>query len=240
MKIYPACDIKDGKCVRLRQGRYDDVTIFSDSPLDIALKWESMGAQYIHLVDLDGAKSGKSQNYDIIVEIANKVKVPVQIGGGIRNMQNISDYLSNGVARVILGTSAVKNPELVRESVSKYGERIAVGIDAKDGMVAIQGWEEVSEFPAIEFAKAMCKLGVKTIIYTDIATDGMLQGPNITAMSEMADAVDADIIASGGVTTIDDIRKLLDCGVEGAIIGKALYTDNIDLSDAIAVAKGEN
>ncbi len=233
MRIYPAIDIIDGACVRLVQGDYSQKTKFNDSPLEVAKKWEALGGEFIHIVDLDGAKSGKMPNFELIKNIAQSVGVPIEVGGGIRDMNAIEKYLENGVERVILGTSALSKPELVKEAVLKYGDRIAVGIDAKDGMVAVNGWEEVSERNAIEMAKEMEQLGVKYIIYTDIATDGMLKGPNLDAMREMVNAVSVNIIASGGVTTIEDIEALKKVGVEGAIIGKALYTDRIDLKEAI-------
>ncbi len=233
MTIYPAIDIIDGKCVRLVQGDYSQKTTFSDSPLDVAKKWRSMGGEFIHLVDLDGAKSGDTPNFELVTRIAKALDIPVEIGGGIRNMETVDKYLQNGVFRVIIGTAAVKNPEFVREAVEKYDDRIVVGIDAKDGMAAISGWEDVSEAPALELAKRMRDYGVKSIIYTDIATDGMLGGPNIEAMREMKNNVDVEIIASGGVSSIDDVRKLKETGVEGAIIGKALYTGDIDLKLAI-------
>ena len=233
MTIYPAIDIIDGKCVRLVQGDYSQKTTFSDSPLDVAKKWRLMGGEFIHMVDLDGAKSGNTPNFELVTRIAKTLDIPVEIGGGIRNMETVDKYLQNGVFRVIIGTAAVKNPEFVREAVEKYDDRIAVGIDAKDGMAAISGWEDVSEAPALELAKRMRDYGVKSIIYTDIATDGMLGGPNIEAMREMKNNVDVEIIASGGVSSIDDVRKLKETGVEGAIIGKALYTGDIDLKLAI-------
>lgn len=233
MTIYPAIDIIDGKCVRLVQGDYSQKTTFSDSPLDVAKKWRSLGGEFIHLVDLDGAKSGDTPNFELVTRIAKALDIPVEIGGGIRNMETVDKYLQNGVFRVIIGTAAVKNPEFVREAVEKYDDRIVVGIDAKDGMAAISGWEDVSEAPALELAKRMRDYGVKSIIYTDIATDGMLGGPNIEAMREMKNNVDVEIIASGGVSSIDDVRKLKETGVEGAIIGKALYTGDIDLKLAI-------
>ena len=233
MRIYPAIDIIDGACVRLVQGDYSQKTKFNDSPLDVAKKWETLGGEFIHIVDLDGAKSGTMPNFELIKNIAQALSVPIEVGGGIRDMEAIEKYLENGVSRVILGTSALSKPELVKEAVLIYGDRIAVGIDAKNGMVAVNGWEEVSERNAIEMAKEMELLGVKYIIYTDIATDGMLNGPNLEAMKEMVNAVSVNIIASGGVTTTQDIEDLKKVGVEGAIIGKALYTERIDLKEAI-------
>ena len=238
MIIYPAIDMKDGNCVRLRQGKFDDVTVFCDDPLEVAKKWERLGAEFIHLVDLDGARGGKSENSKKVIEIAKNVKVPVQIGGGIRNIETVKYYIENGVSRVILGTAAIKDIKFTKMALLEYGDKIAIGIDAKDGFVAVEGWEEVSSIKAIEFAKKMCDLGVSTIIYTDIATDGMMQGPNATAMGEMVNAVTCNVIASGGVSNILDIEKLKNKGVSGAIIGKALYINNIDLKEAIENAKG--
>ena len=237
MVIYPAIDIKQGMCVRLLQGRFSDMTVYSDSPVDMAVQWESMGAEYIHLVDLDGALQGQSVNSDIIKAIAKAVKVPVQLGGGIRNLDTIREMLDNGITRVILGTAAVKDSMLVKNAIGIYGDRIAVGIDARDGMVAVEGWEKVSEFKAVEFAEKMCEIGVKHIIYTDISRDGMLKGPNIAAMKEMAENVDANIIASGGVSCLNDIKELKLTGVRGVIVGKALDTGSINLAEAIKAAK---
>ncbi|MBR5156236.1 MAG: 1-(5-phosphoribosyl)-5-[Clostridia bacterium] len=233
MRIYPAIDIKDGKCVRLTQGSFSDVTVYGDEPVEIAKQWEECGAEFLHTVDLDGAQKGSGINRKIIIKIAQALKIPVQTGGGIRTIEDIRELIDGGVSRVILGTVAVKNPELVEEAVKEFGDKIAVGIDAKDGFVAISGWEEVSSVSALNLAEQMCKKGVKTIIYTDIATDGMLSGPNITAMKQMADSVSADIIASGGVGSTDDILSLISTGVEGVIVGKALYAGKVDLKDAI-------
>lgn len=237
MTIYPAIDIKQGKCVRLVQGKFSDMTVYSDSPVQMAKKWERLGAKYIHLVDLDGARTGQSINSGIIKEIAKSVTVPVQLGGGIRSLETIKDMLDHGVARVILGTSAVQNPLLLKEAVAKYKEKIVVGIDAKDGKVAIEGWEKVSSFSAVRFASTMQEIGVKTIIYTDISRDGMLKGPNIDAIRVMVESCTIDVIASGGVSSINDIEQLKQTGVEGVIIGKALYTENVDLKDALEIAE---
>ncbi len=233
MRIYPAIDIIEGKCVRLVKGDYSQKTTYAENPIDVAKKWESCGCDFIHVVDLDGAKSGDMPNFELISNIAKSVSVPIEVGGGIRDMNCIDKYLNAGIERVILGTSALKNPKLVGEAVDKYGERIAVGIDAKDGMVAVSGWEDVSNVQALDFALQMEDAGVRYIIYTDIATDGMLMGPNTFAMEKMVQHVNINVIASGGVTSINDIEKLSEIGVEGAIIGKALYTDNIDLKEAI-------
>ncbi len=233
MRIYPAIDIKDGKCVRLTQGSFSDVTVYGDEPVEIAKKWELSGAEFLHTVDLDGAQKGSGINRQIIIKIAQTLKIPVQTGGGIRTIDDIRELIDGGVSRVILGTVAVKNPELVSQAVEEFGDKIAVGIDAKDGLVAISGWEEVSSVSALELAEQMCKKGVKTIIYTDIATDGMLSGPNVSAMKQMADSVSANIIASGGVGSTDDILSLIPTGVEGVIVGKALYAGKVDLKDAL-------
>lgn len=235
MRIYPAIDIKDGKCVRLLKGQFDKVTVYGDNPAEMAKKWESEGGEFIHVVDLDGAKHGHGVNAEIITEICKTVNVPVQTGGGIRTMEDIEKKLSCGVNRVIIGTSAVRNTEFVKEAVEKYGDKIVIGIDAKDGMVAVEGWEEVSEFGAVEFAKKMESLGVKTVIYTDIATDGTLAGPNVAAMREMVENTNMDIIASGGIGNIEHIKSLIPTGVEGVIVGKALYTDSVKLSEAVRI-----
>ena len=237
MRIYPAIDIIDGACVRLVQGDYSQKTKFADDPCEIAVRWQNEGGEFIHIVDLDGARNGEMPNFDLIVRIADKLNIPIEVGGGVRNMECVEKYLDNGVNRVIIGTSALSNPDFVKEAVAKYGERIVVGIDAKDGMVAVNGWEEVSTTSAIDLAKQMEKIGVKTIIYTDIATDGMLKGPNVKAMEEMTEAVSIDVVASGGVSSVDDIEKLKGTGVEGAIVGKALYTDTLCLNDAINAAE---
>lgn len=233
MRIYPAIDIKDGKCVRLFKGRFDEVTVYGDSPAEMARKWEQLGGGFIHVVDLDGALKGHGVNADKIKEICQSVSVPVQTGGGIRSMADIEAKLACGINRVIIGTKAVSDSEFVKEAVAKYGDKIVIGIDAKDGMVAVEGWEKTSDFTAVEFAKKMADLGVRTIVYTDIATDGTLAGPNVSAMREMAQAVDADIIASGGIGCLEDILALKDTGVEGVIVGKALYTGRVDLKEAI-------
>lgn len=237
MKIYPAIDIKDGKCVRLFKGQFSDVTVYGDSPAEMAKKWESQGGEFIHVVDLDGALRGHGVNAAKIKEICESVSVPVQTGGGIRTMEDIEAKFACGIDRVIIGTKAVSDSEFVKRAVDAYGRRIVIGIDAKDGMVAIEGWEKTSEFTAVEFAKKMVSLGVGTIVYTDIATDGTLAGPNVAAMAEMAGAAGADIIASGGVGSLEHIKSLAPTGVEGVIVGKALYTDKVNLAEAIKAVK---
>lgn len=236
MIIYPAIDLIDGKCVRLTQGQYDTVTVFSEDHVQTALNFKEAGASFLHMVDLDGAKSGSANNRNVILKVLSETGLFVQTGGGIRDMEAIDYYLTRGISRVILGTSAVQNPELVKEAVKKYGDKIAVGIDARDGKVAINGWEKTSSFTAVEFAKMMVSLGVEHIIYTDISRDGMLKGPNLKAMEEMSKSVDAGVIASGGVASVKDIIDLSKTGVAGVIVGKAIYTGNINLKEAISVA----
>lgn len=237
MRLYPAIDMIDGQCVRLVQGDYRKKTTFSEDPLAVALRWQEQGGEFIHLVDLDGAKAGDMPNFDIICRIAAELDIPIEVGGGIRDIHAVEKYLEHGVNRVILGTAAIKSPDFVKEAVKEYGKRIVVGIDAKDGMVAVSGWEEVSQVSALSLAKRMEQLGVCTIIYTDIATDGMLKGPNLSAMREMAEYVATDVVASGGVSSLKDLEQLGKTGVEGAIVGKALYTGHIQLSDAVSLCK---
>ena len=239
MRIYPAIDIKDGKCVRLLKGEFDKVTVFGDDPVEMALKWEKQGGEFIHVVDLDGAVKGHGVNAEIIKKICQSVGVPVQTGGGIRTMEDIEAKLACGINRVIIGTKAVSDAEFVKRAVEKYGDRIVIGIDAKDGMVAVEGWEKTSDFKAVEFAQKMEEIGVKTIVYTDIATDGTLAGPNIDAMREMAENTSMDIIASGGVGSLEHIKSLVPTGVEGVIVGRAIYTGNVDLAEAVKKVKGE-
>jgi len=233
MRLYPAIDIKDRQCVRLLKGNFDDITVYGNDPVAMAKKWEDKGGEFIHVVDLDGALKGRGVNADIIKSICKSVNVPVQTGGGIRTIEDIETMLSCGINRVIIGTKAVSDSEFIKRAVDKYKEKIVIGIDAKDSMVAIEGWEAVSDFTAVDFAKKMCDIGVGTIVYTDIATDGTLKGPNVEAMKEMASAVNADIIASGGIGNISHIESLKDTGVEGVIIGRALYTGDVNLEEAL-------
>lgn len=238
MTIYPAIDLLGGQCVRLRQGRYDDCTVFSNDPVQTAKKWQDAGAEFLHVVDLDGARGGSALNFTAVSAIAASLSIPVQIGGGIRDEETIARYLNAGVSRVILGTKAVQDQTFLCQMLRKYSSKIVVGIDAKDGKVAISGWETVCGDGAVDFAKTAVDLGAQTIIYTDIATDGMLSGPNVPALREMADAVDADVIASGGVGSLHDVESLRNTGVSGVIIGRALYDGKVDLADAVALAKG--
>lgn len=238
MIIYPALDVKEGRCVRLLQGNFEKETIYSENPMEVAMKWESLGAQYLHVVDLDGARTGVPMNIPTISELAVKLAIPVQLGGGIRTIDMIEVLLCRGIERVILGTTAVKDRELVKRVVETFEGNVVIGIDAKEGNVAIEGWTVTSDLSAVEFAKRMQDIGASTIIYTDISKDGMLTGPNLKAMEEMVSAVDIDIIASGGVGKLEDIKALKETGVAGAIVGKALYTGDIDLVQAIEMARG--
>ena len=240
MIIYPAIDIRGGRCVRLTEGRFDAETVFADDPAEMALKWAGLGAEFLHLVDLDGALAGEGKNVPVIERILHSVSIPVQLGGGIRNLETIEKLLSLGVNRLILGSAAVKNPQLVEEACKKYPGHIAVGIDAKNGDVAIEGWGKGSGVAATELAKKMAAYGVETIIYTDISRDGMLSGVNVEATAALARACGVPIIASGGVASLEDIRRVKAVesdGVQGCIIGKAIYTGAVDLKAALALAK---
>lgn len=242
MIIYPAIDIRGGRCVRLTEGRFDAETVFADDPAEMALQWAGMGAEFLHVVDLDGALAGEGKNVPVIERILKSVNIPVQLGGGIRNLATIEKLLELGVSRLILGSAAVKNPELVQEACKKYPGHIAVGIDAKNGEVAIEGWGQGSGVAATELAKKMASFGVETIIYTDISRDGMLSGVNVESTAALARACGVPIIASGGVASIEDIRRVKAVesdGIQGCIIGKAIYTGAVDLKEALALAKEE-
>lgn len=242
MIIFPAIDIRGGKCVRLTEGRFDQETIFADNPLDMALRWQQEGAEYLHVVDLDGALAGKPVNLAIISQIAQSVTMPVQLGGGIRTLAVIDEILAAGISRVILGSIAVKQPELVKEACQKYGDKIVVGIDARDGIAAVEGWGVAGGIGAEELAAKMAAVGVARIIYTDISRDGMLSGVNVAATRQLAKAAGIPVIASGGVSGAADIRAVKAAaadGVEGVIVGKAIYTGNLTLADALAIARGE-
>src|SRR5690625_2678757 len=233
MIIFPAIDILDGNCVRLIQGDYNQESIYGDSPVAMAQKWEQLGAQYIHIVDLNGAKSGESINKDIIHDIAQTVNVPVQVGGGIRTLETIKGYVDSGVSRVIIGTAAITDKEFLREAVKTYGDKVAVSVDARNGYVATDGWTDTSDVKAIDLVKELETLGVSTIVYTDIAKDGMLQGPNLEEQEAIHQATRMDVIASGGVTTVDDVANLRELDLYGVIIGKALYDGKLDFRDVV-------
>ena len=233
MKLYPAIDIKNGQCVRLQQGLFDATTVYSNEPFEVAKQFESVGAKFLHIVDLDGALQGMGANDEALAQIIKNVTIPLEIGGGIRTMQDIEHRLNMGVTRVILGTKAVESPEFVKEAIATFGaDKIVIGIDAKDGMVAIKGWETISNVDAVTLALSMKDLGVKTIIYTDISKDGMLCGPNFVQTAKMVEATGLDIIASGGVSSMQDLEQLENIGVEGAILGKAIYEKRVDLKEA--------
>ena len=238
MIVIPAIDLKDGKCVRLLQGKKDEVTVYSDDPAEMARQWEGLGAELLHVVDLDGAFTGEQKNFDKIRAIREAISIPIELGGGIRDIERIEKLIDLGVDRTIIGTSAAKNPDVVKEACGKFPGQVLVGIDAKDGMVAVKGWVEVTEFEAIGFAKNMEGLGAAGIIYTDISRDGMLTGPNIDAMAKMVESVEIPVIASGGVSKIEDIESLMQIeNLWGVITGKALYSGAMDLKNAIEVTK---
>ena len=234
MILLPAIDMKDGKAVRLKKGDFKEVTVYSEKPWEIAREFERCGAGFIHLVDLDGALAGHSVNDEVIKKITSETDIPCEIGGGIRSIDAIEYALSLGVYRVILGTSAVADPDFVSETVEKFGsDRIVVGIDAKEGLVATHGWEKVSGMSATDMALDMKSRGIKTIIYTDISRDGMLTGPNIPQTKKLSDDTGLDIIASGGVSCMNDLDELSEAGIYGSIIGKAYYEKKIDLEEAV-------
>lgn len=237
MIIYPAIDLYDAKAVRLFKGDYAQMTIYNDDPVSVANDFKASGATHIHLVDLEGAKTGTTPNFEVVKNIKETTNLFCEIGGGIRSMQVIDKYINAKVDRVILGTAAVTNEGFVEEAVKKYGDKIAVGIDVKDGFVAIKGWTEKSDIDAFDFCDKMQKIGVKTIICTDISKDGAMQGTNHNLYKELSERFDIDIIASGGVSSINDIEKLNTLDIHGAIIGKAYYTGAINLREAIEVAK---
>lgn len=241
LKILPAIDLMKNKCVRLRQGRADDATVYNDDPVDQALRWETQGGQYLHLVDLDGAFAGAPRHTRVISEIVEAVKIPVEVGGGLRTDDHVRELLDVGVDRVILGTRAVADPDALRRLVETFGARIAVGIDARGGLVQVKGWVETTGTRAADLARDVAGMGVGTIIYTDTATDGMLKGPNLPGMAAMCDAVPSvRIVASGGVSRADDIRALAAlrrANLDGAIVGKALYEGTATLAELLVAAR---
>ena len=236
MEIWPAIDIRGGKCVRLRQGDYAQETVFGENPAEMAKFWVAQGAKRLHLVDLDGAKDGRPTNFDCIAALARAVDIPCELGGGIRDEQTIRSLLAIGLARLVIGTLALKQPDWFREMCNKYPDKLVLGIDAKNGFVATDGWLETSSTPAVTLAKQFESSPVAAIVYTDIATDGMMQGPNLPEMQAMQQQVAVPVVASGGVTTLDDVKNLAKAGLAGCIIGRALYEKTILLPEAIAVA----
>lgn len=237
MQILPAIDIFEKKAVRLFKGDYAQMTIYGE-PLDMARSFEEKGASYIHLVDLEGARAGESSNFETVKNVISSVSVPCEIGGGIRNIQTVDKYVSVGADRIILGTSAVSDKAFLKEAVSEFGKKIAVGVDARDGIVSISGWTQLSGISTLDFIGEMLSLGIDTIICTDISKDGALSGTNTDLYREILAKYKLKLIASGGVTSIDDVRELRECGAYGAIMGKAIYNGNIDLAEAIRIGEG--
>lgn len=237
MLIFPAIDLYERKAVRLLKGDYNNMTVYSGNPVEIARDFKKSGAEYIHLVDLEGAKSGETPNIDVIKEIVDDCGLFVEAGGGIRSMAAVEKYINIGVNRVILGTAAVTDEAFLNEACKKYADKIAVGVDIKDGFVAIKGWTEKSEYSCFDFCGKMQSIGVKTLICTDISKDGAMQGTNLELYRELSDRFSVQITASGGVSTIDDIKRLAEMNIYGAIIGKAYYTGAISLKEAIEVAR---
>ena len=237
MEVIPAIDLRGGRCVRLYQGDYAQETVYSDDPVEVALRWQEMGAVRLHVVDLDGAAQGEPANLEVIESIAASVAMPLQMGGGIRDMAAIERTLGIGVGRVVLGTSAVADPGLVESACRRFGpDALIVGVDARDGLVATRGWQESTEVTAIDLVRCMTALGVRRFVYTDISRDGTMTEPNFQAIEELMNDTDAWVVASGGVSSIEHLRRLASLGVEGAIVGKALYEGAIDLREAIAAA----
>ena len=237
MKIFPAIDLRGGQAVRLTRGDYAQMTVYAPDPAAVAADFRAQGGEYLHVVDLDGAKDGALSNFDAISEIVQASGAFIQVGGGIRDMVRIEKYLALGVRRCILGTAAVRDPAFLKEAVAAFGQQVAVGVDARDGFVAVSGWLEVTEKRGVDFCRELRDGGVRTVIYTDIARDGMLSGPNHELYRELSGIEGLEVIASGGVTTAEDVRALAVTGIGGAIIGKALYTGRITLREALEAAK---
>ena len=234
MELIPAIDLIDGKCVRLYQGDYSQETVYADDPVEVALRWESLGASRIHIVDLDGARSGNPDNLDVVQRIVNAVQVPVQMGGGVRTLDTAHRILDTGVHRVMLGTVAVRDPQIVHDACAQFGsEAVVVAVDSKDGQVAVSGWTSASQIQATDLVSSMMKAGVQTFLCTDISRDGTLSGPNYGLMRDLVKVAGEGVIAAGGIASIEHLEDLADTGVGAAVIGKALYTGNIDLADAL-------
>ena len=237
MQIWPAIDLRGGKCVRLKQGDYDRETVFGEDPAAMARRWRDQGAEHLHLVDLDGARSGRVDNLESVAAILDAVDIPCELGGGIRDEATIARLLELGLERLVIGTLALKQPDWFRQMCRKFPGRLVLGLDARDGMVATDGWLETSESRATELAQQFRGEPIAAVVYTDIATDGMLAGPNLDATAAMHEAVDFPVIASGGVTTLEDIEQLAAVGVAGCIVGRALYEGTLELPDAIAMGR---
>jgi phosphoribosylformimino-5-aminoimidazole carboxamide ribotide isomerase len=241
MIIFPAIDMRQGKCVRLLQGRAEQETVYFQDPVAVALRWESEGAAWLHLVDLDGAMSTEAGNRAIAKKIFEALRIPVQFGGGMRTSKDLEEILGAGAARVVIGTAAVQDPLFLSGALQQFGERIVVGLDARDGRVATHGWNRIGSLEAVAFAKSLAESGVRRVVYTDISRDGMLAGPNLEATTRLADAAQMKVIASGGVASLEDLRALrgLGAGIEGVIVGKALYEKRFTLRDAIAAVAND-
>jgi len=240
MIIIPAIDLKDGKCVRLFQGKKDAVTTYSNDPVGTAKRWESYGVELLHIVDLDGAFTGNQENLDAIIKIRQSVRISLQVGGGIRNMESITKLFSAGVERVIIGTAVIEDPKFAESSCSKYPGRILIGIDAKEDMVAIKGWEDVTSVNAVEFAKRLGVEGAAGIVYTDIARDGTLSGPNVDAIRNVVENVNLPVISAGGISCLEDIKNLMRIkNLWGVITGKAIYSGTLDLKEAIKTVRSK-
>jgi phosphoribosylformimino-5-aminoimidazole carboxamide ribotide isomerase len=237
MEIIPAIDIRGGKCVRLTEGDYARETVFDDDPVRVAVRWASLGARRIHIVDLDGARDGRQTNARIVRDIVQTVDCAVQTGGGIRDLEALRATLDGGVNRAVLGTAAVKDPGMLREAVAAARDRLIVSVDARDGLVRLEGWTEATDLSALAWIGQLASMGVERVVYTDIARDGRLEGPNFAMYEQLVSGTSVAVIAAGGVTTVDDVSRLSECGVEAAIIGRALYTGDIDLTGAIAAAR---
>ncbi|NSW82908.1 MAG: 1-(5-phosphoribosyl)-5-[(5-phosphoribosylamino)methylideneamino]imidazole-4-carboxamide isomerase [Syntrophothermus sp.] len=241
MIIFPAIDIREGRCVRLVQGKKENEVVYSNHPARVARSFEDLGARWLHVVDLDGAFAGAPRNLKVIEEIAHSVEIPFQVGGGLRSLRDVEQVLAVGAARVVIGTKAVESPSFAQELLERFGpERIVLGLDARDGMVAVKGWVEVAEMKAVDLARSMKELGIVRAVYTDVTKDGLLQGPNFEAIEEIARTSGLRIIASGGVSSLEDVEKLLtleELGVEGVIIGKAIYDGTIDLRKALSLVE---
>lgn len=238
MEVIPAIDLKGGRCVRLYQGDYSRETVFSEEPIEVALRWQSLGAKRLHIVDLDGASKGELCHASIIEEMACSVRIPLQLGGGLRRLDVIEQVLELGVGRAILGTTAIEDPDLIREACHRFGEAIIVSIDARDGYVATHGWREKTAVTALELLESMAALGVRRFIYTDIARNGTLTEPSFRAIAQLVGKTNLPIIASGGISSLEHIKKLARLGVEGAIVGRALYMGDVDLKAALALVGG--
>lgn len=236
MQIWPAIDLRGGKCVRLQQGDYTRETVFGDDPAEMARRWVNQGAECLHLVDLDGARDGTPANKEAVTAIIGEVAIPCELGGGVRSQETIDAWLDAGIARLVIGTKALKEPAWFRQMCQRYPHRLVLGIDARDGRVATDGWLDVSDVSATEMAAQFTGEPIAAIVYTDIATDGMMAGPNLAAMQEMNDAVDVPVVASGGVTSIEDVRQLAHIGMAGCIIGRSLYEGKLTIADAVNAA----